>query len=141
MRLFLSALLIGTHTLLTGAVSVGDEMAQPPLSPDGEAVMNDPDTAASCLAHARNVGERLDKAPETAGYFKWTLGTPLVTHNEVWGVLCRIDFTMEGQDVSPLVNRLVLFARAQKVSVMIAMGQDLLPLEIAAFLIGGTPPE
>jgi hypothetical protein len=131
-RLFFTAFLIAAHTLLSGAVSFGDESVEPPLSPDGEAVMNDPDTAAYCLAHARDVGERLNSAPDTAGYFNWTLGTALVTHNETWGIVCRIDFTMAGQDVAPRVNRLVLYAAAHKLSVMIAVGQDIAPLEAAA---------
>jgi hypothetical protein len=129
-RLLLSVLLIGVHALLTGAVSLGEDKAEPPLSPDGEAVMNDPGTAAYCLAHARDIGARLDKTTDTAGYFNWTLGPALVTHNETWGIVCRIDFTMAGQDVSPRVNRLVIYAGFQKLSVIIVIGENIAPLEI-----------
>jgi len=128
-RLLLPALLIGGHVLLCGAASLGSASAEPPLSPEGEAVMNDPDTAAYCLSQARGLGAKLDAAPETAGYFRWTLGEPLVTHNDDWGIVCRIDFRMAGEDVSPRVNRLVLYAGARKMNVMIAIGQDLAPLE------------
>ena len=127
-RLLLSALLIGGHVLLCGAASVGGETQEPPLSPDGEAVMNDPDTASYCLERATELGAKLDKAPDSAGYFQWTLGTPLVSQNETWGVVCRLDFKMAGQDFSPRVNRLVLYVGAQKLSFMIAIGQDIAPL-------------
>ena len=127
-RVLLSALLIGGHVLLCGAASVSGQSAEPPLSPEGEAVMNDPDTASYCSARATELGAKLDTAPDTAGYFKWVLGTPLVTHNEIWGVVCRIDFKMAGEDFSPRVNRLVLYAGAQKMNFMIAIGQDIAPL-------------
>lgn len=127
-RSLLSALLMGSHVLLCGAAAIGGDIQQPPLSPDGEPVMNDPDTASYCLEKATELGAKLDKAPESAGYFKWTLGTPLVSANETWGVVCRIDFTMAGEDVSPRVNRLVLYVGAEKLNLMIAIGQDLAPL-------------
>ncbi len=130
-RFLLSALLIAGHVLLCGAASVGGR-AEPPLSPDGEAVMNDPDTASYCLERATQLGAKLDKAPDSAGYFQWTLGTPLVSHNERWGVVCRIDFQMAGEDFSPRVNRLVLYVGAEKVNVMIAIGQDIAPLGTGA---------
>lgn len=126
----LCALLIGTHVLTCGAVSMGKD--EPPLSPDGEAIMNDPDTAAYCLEKAVELGAKLDKAPESAGYFKWTLGTPLVSENETWGVVCRIDFKMAGGDFSPRVNRLVLYAGADKLNFTIAIGQNIAPLPTEA---------
>ena|SRR5688572_550672 len=131
-RLLLSALLIGSQVLLCGAASVGGQSAEPPLSPDGEAVMNDPDTASYCLERATELGAKLDKAPDSAGYFQWTLGTPLISHNETWGVVCRIDFHMAGEDYSPRVNRLVLYVGARKMNVMIAIGQDIAPLQTDA---------
>ena len=131
-RFLLSALVIAGHVLLCGAASVGGGSAEPPLSPDGEAVMNDPDTASYCLERATELGAKLDKAPDSAGYFQWTLGTPLVSHNERWGVVCRIDFQMAGEDFSPRVNRLVLYVGAQKMNVMIAIGQDIAPLQTDA---------
>jgi hypothetical protein len=134
-RLLSSAILICAHTLLSGAVSLGEDKAEPPLSPDGEAVMSDPDTAAYCLAHARDLSARLDKAPDTAGYFNWTLGPVLVTRNEAWGIVCRIDFTMAGYDVSPRVNRLVIYAGFEKISVMVAIGEDIAPLEVDGLAI------
>ena len=131
-RLKLSALLFGCHVLLSGAASLDGGRDQPPLSPDGEAVMNDPDTASFCRERAVELGEKLDKAPDSAGYFEWTLGEPLVSVNETWGVICRIDFEMAGQDVAPRVNRLVLYVGAQKMSFMIAIGQNLPPLSTGA---------
>ena len=125
-RSLLCALLIGTHVLTCAAASMGKD--EPPLSPDGEAVMNDPDTAAYCFEKAAELGTKLDKAPESAGYFKWTLGTPLVSENETWGIVCRIDFTMAGDDVSPYINRLVLYASADRLNFTIAIGQDIAPL-------------
>ena len=131
-RLKLTALLLGCHVLLSGAVSLDGGRDEPPLSPDGEQVMNDPDTAAFCHERAVELGAKLDKAPDSAGYFQWTLGTPLVSHNERWGVVCRIDFQMAGDDFSPRVNRLVLYVGAQKMNVMIAIGQDIAPLQTDA---------
>jgi hypothetical protein len=125
-RSLLCALLIGGHVLLCGAASMSQ--AEPPLSPDGEAIMNDPDTAAYCFDRATELSAKLDKAPEGAGYFKWTLGTPLVSANDTWGIVCRIDFKMAGGDFSPKVNRLVLYVGAEKLSFMIAIGQDIAPL-------------
>jgi hypothetical protein len=131
-RILLSALLIGGHVLLCGAASVGAGSAEPPLSPEGEAVMDDPDTASFCLERATELAAKLDKAPDSAGYFQWTLGTPLVTLNDTWGVVCRIDFKMAGGDFSPRVNRLVLYVGAQKMNFMIAIGQDIAPLNTDA---------
>ena len=122
-RSLLCALLIGGHVLLGGAASMST--AEPPLSPDGEPVMNDPDTAAFCSEKAIELGTKLDEAPESAGYFKWTLGTPLVSQNETWGVVCRLE---AGQDVAPRVNRLVLYLDGQRMSFMIAIAQDIPPL-------------
>ncbi len=130
-RFLLSALLIGGHVLLCGAASVGATSAEPPLSPDGEAVMDDEDTASACLVRAGELGATLDKTPDTAGYFQWTLGTPLVTVSDTWGVVCRIDFKMAGKDFAPYVNRLVLYAGPRKTNVMIAIGQDIAPLHPA----------
>jgi hypothetical protein len=127
-RLLLSTLVIAGHVLLCGAASVGGGSAEPPLSPDGEAVMEDQETASACLARASALGAKLDKTPDTAGYFEWTLGTPVVTVSQAWGVICRIDFKMAGEDFAPYVNRLVLYAGAQKMNVMIAIGQDIAPL-------------
>ena len=131
-RFLLTALLLGGHVLLGGAASIGGESREPPLEPQGEAVMDDPDTASYCSARAVELGAKLDKAPESAGYFDWTLGTPLVTHNETWGVVCRIDFKMAGDDFSPRVNRLVLYVGTQKLNFMIAIGQDIAPLKTDA---------
>jgi len=129
-RILLAALLIGSQVLLSGAASVGGAN-EPPLSPEGEAVMDDPDTASDCLDRATELGAKLDKAPDSAGYFQWTLGTPLVSHNETWGIVCRIDFKMAGQDFAPRVNRLVLYVGPRKVTFMIAIGQDIAPLDTA----------
>jgi len=125
-RSLLCALLIGSQILLCGAASMNQ--AEPPLSPDGEPVMSDPDTAAYCFEKATELSAKLDQAPESAGYFKWTLGTPLVSANDTWGIVCRIDFKMAGGDVSPRVNRLVLYVGADKLNFMIAIGQDIAPL-------------
>ena len=127
-RLKLAALLFGCQVLLSGAASLDGGRDEPPLSPDGEMVMNDPDTASFCRERAVELGAKLDKAPDSAGYFQWTLGEPLVSVNETWGVVCRIDFKMAGQDVAPRVNRLVLYVGAQKMNFMIAIGQNLPPL-------------
>ena len=129
-RSLLCTLLIGTHVLTSGAASMGKD--EPPLSPDGEVIMNDPDTASYCLEKAIELGVKLDKAPESAGYFKWTLGEPLVSENETWGVVCRIDFKMAGGDYSPRVNRLVLYVGADRLNFTIAIGQDLAPLPTTA---------
>ena len=127
-RFPLSALLLTGHFLLCGAASLGGDNREPPLSPQGEAVMDDPDTASDCSQRAVELGAKLDKAPGSAGYFSWTLGTPLVTQNEKWGVVCRIDFKMASEDFSPRVNRLVLYVGAKKINFMIAIGQDIAPL-------------
>ena len=131
-HLKLAALLFGCHVLLSGAASLDGGRDEPPLSPEGEAVMNDPDTAAFCRERAVELGAKLDKAPDSAGYFDWTLGEPLVSVNETWGVVCRIDFKMAGQDVAPRVNRLVLYVGAQKMNFMIAIGQNIAPLAASA---------
>jgi len=131
-RSLLCALLIGTHVLTCAAASIGK--AEPPLSPDGEAIVNDPDTASYCLEKAIELGAKLNAAPESAGYFKWTLGTPLVSENETWGVVCRIDFKMAGGDFAPRINRLVLYAGPDKLNFMIAIGQDLAPLPMQSML-------
>ena len=91
--------------------------------------MNDPDTASYCTEKATELGAKLDQSPDSAGYFQWTLGRPLVSINDTWGVICRIDFKMAGDDFSPRVNRLVLYVSAEKMNFMIAIGQNLPPLD------------
>jgi len=93
--------------------------------------MDDPSLVSGCLQRAIALGAKLRSAPDTAGYFDWTLGTPLVTHNDEWGVICRVDFIMAGADVAPRVNRLVMFQTGNRDDVMIAIGQEVAPLDAA----------
>jgi len=127
-RLFYS-IMIAAPLFVGGAVVA--QPASPPLAPDGEALMDDPSLVSGCLQRAIALGAKLRSAPDTAGYFDWTLGTPLVTHNDEWGVICRVDFIMAGADVAPRVNRLVMFQTGNRDDVMIAIGQEVAPLDAA----------
>jgi len=126
--------LICTLAVATPLFFAGAALAQenappsPPLSPDGEAAMDDPALIAGCLQRAVELGEKLRNHPDSGGYFDWQLGVPLVTHNDDWGVVCRIDFIMAAGDVSPRVNRLIMYNTGSRNDIMIAIGQDIAPL-------------
>jgi hypothetical protein len=124
---FVHSIAIAAPLFLGGAVLA--QPASPPLTPDGEAPMDDPSLVSGCLQRAVALGVKLRSAPNTAGYFDWTLGTPLVTHNDEWGVVCRVDFIMAGADVAPRVNRLVMYQTGNRDDVMIAIGQEIAPLD------------
>ena len=123
----LLCLLAITSPLLCSSAALA-QPAGPPLDPNGEAPMDDPSLAAGCLQRAVDLGAKLNSAPDSAGYFDWKLGAPLITHSDDWGVICRIDFVMAGADVAPRVNRLVMYNTGNRNDVMIAFGQDVAPL-------------
>ena len=127
---FLSALAIGGSLFVSTATAIAavDQPAGPPLIPDGEALLDDPALLSGCLLLANELGEKLRSTPKTAGYFEWQLGTPMVTQNEDWGVVCRIDFTMTGEDFSPRINRLIMYKTGSRDDAMIAIGQEIAPL-------------
>ena len=125
----LYTLALSTPLFLGGAaLAQAENPASPPLTPDGEAAMEDPALAAGCLHRAFDLGEKLRATSGSAGYFDWQLGIPLVTHNDDWGVVCRIDFIMAGADVAPRINRLVMYNTGNRNDVMIAIGQEVAPL-------------
>ena len=125
----LYTLALSTPLFLCGAaLAQGENPASPPLTPDGEFAMEDPSLVAGCLQRAVDLGEKLRATPNNGGYFDWQLGIPLVTHNDDWGVVCRIDFIMAGADVAPRINRLVMYNTGNRNDVMIAIGQEVAPL-------------
>jgi len=125
----LCTLVLSTPLFLCGAtLAQAENPPSPPLSPDGEATMEDPSLVAGCLLRASDLGEKLRATSGSAGYFDWQLGIPLVTHNDEWGVVCRIDFIMAGADVAPRINRLVMYNTGNRNDVMIAIGQEVAPL-------------
>ena len=125
---WLSALVIGGSLVVSAATAAVDHPPSPPLVPDGEALLHDPALVSGCLALANELGAKLRSTPKTAGYFDWQLGVPVVTQNEDWGVICRIDFTMAGEDFSPRINRLVMYKTGDRDDAMIAIGQEIAPL-------------
>jgi hypothetical protein len=127
-RLFCAVAFL-TPLLVCGvALAQSDTPPSPPLTPDGEAAMDDPALVAGCLQRAIDLGDKLRKAPDSGGYFDWQLGVPLITHSDDWGVICRVDFIMAGADVAPRINRLVMYNTGNRNDVMIAIGQEVAPL-------------
>ena len=126
--LWLSVLAIGGSLFVSAAMAAVEQPAGPPLIPDGEALLDDPALVSGCLALADELGVKLRNTPNTAAYFDWRLGVPMVTRNDDWGVVCRIDFTMAGEDFSPRINRLVMYKTGSRDDAMIAIGQEIAPL-------------
>ena len=131
-RQFLSTLVLCGSLFASAATAAVDQPAGPPLIPDGEALLDDPALVSGCLLLADELGEKLRSTPKTAGYFDWQLGVPVVTRNDDWGVICRIDFTMAGEDFSPRINRLVMYKTGSRDDAMIAIGQEIAPLSTPA---------
>jgi hypothetical protein len=93
----------------------------PPLSPDGEVVVHDetPFTSA-CLGYIREIPFPKD----------WSVGTPYVTRNDIWGLVFRADMHIPLPADLPGVNRITCVQRPSgEISFHIAIGQDLAPLD------------
>lgn len=74
--------------------------------------------AAECLAGIRTL-------PSSE---KWALGAEFVTHCDQWGDIWRVDFEIDGESFSPLLNRLMSWRRADgTIPVVIAIGQKVSP--------------
>jgi hypothetical protein len=59
----------------------------------------------------------------------WVLGAPLVTQSKRWGQILRVDFKIPGEDLSPLVNRLICWRTpAGNLQLNVAIGQRVPPL-------------
>lgn len=99
------------------------ELAGPPLEPaaDERPGALSPTFAAECQA-----GNRTLPSSE-----RWALGAELVTHCDQWGDIYRVDFELDGESSSPLVNRLMSWRRADgTIPVVIAIGQKVSPLAV-----------
>ena len=108
----------------------------PPLSPEGEtSAPDDGDFPKACLKDLNLIVQR-------AG---WRYGASFLFHSERWGDIWRIDFEIAGEDLSPRINRVMCWRTPAdaKLNLMIAIGQDILPLErvqiksIAAVIVPG----
>ena len=93
----------------------------PPIAAEGEKVLPEDTTfTAECLLPWNDFITRM----------RWVLGTALVTQSEQWGDILRVDFKIPGEDLSPLVNRLICWRTSAGYSQLnIAIGQRVPPLE------------
>lgn len=97
------------------------ELAGPPLDPvaDERPGALSPTFAAECLAGVRTL-------PSSE---KWVLGAELITHSDQWGDIYRVDFEIDGEAFSPLLNRLMSWRRADgTMPIVISIGQEVPPL-------------
>jgi len=94
--------------------------ATPPVTPDSdEAMPNNSSFAATCLSQM----QALPLANE------WKLGRQLLTQSDQWGAVCRIDFEIAGDDIKPLVNRIIFWQLPHgDIKMMFAIGQNVPPL-------------
>jgi len=92
----------------------------PPLIPGADAtVADDPSFSARCLSLINKfISEK-----------NVELHQPVLTKEDKWGLVLRVDFTMHGGNVSTLVNRITCWLSSDgKVSMEVAVGQRLAPL-------------
>jgi hypothetical protein len=96
------------------------DVVAPALQPSADAEpLDDPAFVEKCRV---TVGELIASSA-------WALGRSLLTKEDGFGPVWRVDFTFPGTDLSPLVNRLVFWtASSGKISVEIAVGQRVQPL-------------
>ena len=97
-----------------------DIYEHPPTEPTGEHVIQDASAfGADCLGQAQDLA--------AAGRLE--LGTPLLTRSDKWGVVWRVDFKIAGQDLQPLVNRIVCWNKPDgSRHIEVAIGQSIRPL-------------
>ena len=106
--------------LVVAMSAEGVELDIPSMAPEGENVLPENTTfAAECLLPWN------DLITKTG----WVLGAPLVTQSERWGEILRVDFKIPGEDLSPLVNRLICWRTpAGNLQLNVAIGQKVPPL-------------
>ncbi len=105
------------------AQELADELAGPPLEPAADELpgARRPTFAAECLAGIRTL-------PSSE---QWMLGAELITHSDQWGDIYRVDFEIDGESFSPLVNRLMSWRRVDgTIPVVVAIGQKVPPLAV-----------
>jgi hypothetical protein len=91
----------------------------PPVAPANErTVPADLSFVNVCIANSADI----------AAKGGWELGTQLLTQSDDWGTIWRADFKIPGSDLSPLVNRIICWKKGDKVNVMFAIGQSVVPL-------------
>ena len=119
-RLTVLALLVVLVGGLFVDASAGPLSNFPPLSPESEIPAHEPAFAARCLAKTEIFPTRRN----------WQLGMPLVTRSKKWGLLWRVDFEIVGNDVRPLVNRVVCQGTedGEIVNIQLAVAQSITPL-------------
>jgi hypothetical protein len=94
----------------------------PPLSPEGERVVDDdPAFTSECI-------DRLNKATPP-DYRPIQIGRPLTTRTAKWGLVWRVDFT-QSQMKSTLVHRVVCWRASggEGILMQLALFQSLAPL-------------
>src|SRR6516165_11079464 len=100
----------------TMTAQANDPESFPPISPEGETVVPEsPSFLAACLSHSNQM-------VQSSG---WLLGTQLLTRSDKWGAIWRVDFKIPGEDISPLVNRIICWQEPnERINIMYAIGQD-----------------
>jgi hypothetical protein len=100
-----------------------DSLSQPPLMPEGESAAADrADFAEECQASLKKLGDRVG----------WQLGIPLITNTKKWGAVYRVDFTMPGPDLAPLINRVMCWRTTSgELMIEVSVGQHIPPLDSA----------
>jgi hypothetical protein len=91
----------------------------PPLEPNGEETT---EPSAAFLEACRSNTSDLVSA------MKLELGKQLTSRHAVWGTIWRADFKIPGSDFPTLVNRIMCWQEGEKFTVMVAIGQPILPL-------------
>jgi len=95
----------------------------PPVAPEGEELAT---ASASFLKACHSY------SADIIAKGGWKLGKQLVTRSKIWGTIWRADFTIPGEDASPLMNRIVCCEKPDgKFIVQLAIGQDVPPLGVA----------
>jgi hypothetical protein len=92
----------------------------PPLVPEGnEVAQSDPNFVNDCLSELDTLN--------TLG--KIEAGSHCLTENQKWGLVFRVDFSINGKSQAGLVNRLACWKETDgTIGQIYAIGQDIKPL-------------
>ena len=93
---------------------------QPPISPNDEKIVPaDPALVEECRS-------ALDKIQISQS---WKLGKAVFTQSDEWGTLWRVDYTIQDEEDSSGINRIICWRTpGGKLNIIIAVGQAVEPL-------------
>jgi hypothetical protein len=115
--MFPSLVALSIQLPLGSVVRAQDVGSVPPMIPGAEEVTSEaPSLVSACLlaVHKHRSGN------------DWRLGKSFATKSKRWGNIYRIDFSIKGSNLEPLVNRIVCWRKDENgLQIMFAIGQSI----------------